>query len=113
MASLLSGVSFGLADFSLYSCPAQYDSDIALVHIADKVSFTNWPGIKPVCMPPLGSDYAGRDATVTGWGTTSSGECLALYRESLWDEPRLRRHVIITVLMGSLQAARSQRSSGM
>ncbi|XP_047500058.1 trypsin-1-like [Penaeus chinensis] len=50
-----------------------YDSDIALVHIADKVSFTNWPGIKPVCMPPSGSDYAGMDATVTGWGTTSSG----------------------------------------
>ncbi|XP_047500210.1 trypsin-1-like [Penaeus chinensis] len=49
------------------------DNDIALVHISEKVSLTNWPGIKPVCLPSLNADFTGRDATVTGWGTTSSG----------------------------------------
>jgi len=49
------------------------NNDIALIHLRDAISFTAFPGIKPVCLPPSSADYAGKDATVTGWGTTSSG----------------------------------------
>ncbi|XP_064097311.1 serine proteinase stubble-like [Macrobrachium nipponense] len=50
-----------------------YNNDIALLHLSTPISFTNFPGIKPICLPPSTADYAGKDAVVTGWGVTSSG----------------------------------------
>ena len=38
------------------------------------VDFKKYLGIRPVCLPMDDQmDYSGRSATVTGWGTTSSG----------------------------------------
>ncbi|XP_068234049.1 serine proteinase stubble-like [Palaemon carinicauda] len=50
-----------------------YNNDIALLHLAVKVSFTNFNGIKPICLPPSTADFAGQNAVTTGWGVTSYG----------------------------------------
>ncbi|XP_068216481.1 trypsin-1-like [Palaemon carinicauda] len=49
---------------------ATYDNDIALVKVTEDFNFNNI-GVGPVCLPDLGSaeTYAGKKATVSGWGT--------------------------------------------
>jgi len=46
-------------------------NDIALIKLSSPVNFRT--GVWPVCLPPKTPTYANKDATVTGWGTTSSG----------------------------------------
>ncbi|XP_045138298.1 trypsin alpha-3-like [Portunus trituberculatus] len=46
-------------------------NDIALLKLSSPVTVSST--VLPVCMPPPRPKYAGRTATVTGWGTTSSG----------------------------------------
>ena len=48
------------------------DNDYAILRLANPVTFTN--EVSPACLPAdLNATYAGVLATVTGWGTLSSG----------------------------------------
>jgi len=47
------------------------DHDVALIRLTTTITFTARVG--PVCLPTAGESYSGVLATVTGWGTTSSG----------------------------------------
>ncbi|XP_063599168.1 trypsin epsilon-like [Penaeus indicus] len=51
--------------------PGNEINDIALVKLSSPVKVSDT--VLPVCMPPPKPTYAGKTATVTGWGTTSSG----------------------------------------
>ncbi|XP_042870523.1 trypsin alpha-3-like [Penaeus japonicus] len=51
--------------------PGNEINDIALVKLSSPVTVSDT--VLPVCMPPPKPTYAGKTATVTGWGTTSSG----------------------------------------
>ena len=56
-----------------------YDSsttknDICVLKLEEAVDLTSYPNIKPICLPAQGTTFAnGNGATVTGWGTLSSG----------------------------------------
>ena len=59
----------------------QYDSstlqnDISVLELTEAVSLTDYPNIKPVCLPEAGALFPG-EAVVSGWGTTSSGGSLS------------------------------------
>ena len=48
------------------------DNDYAILRLSQPVAFTN--EVSPACLPAdLSATYAGVHATVTGWGTLSSG----------------------------------------
>ena len=50
------------------------DNDFSLLKLEDAVDFCSHPHIRPVCLPTdTSNNFAGDDAIVTGWGTTSSG----------------------------------------
>ena len=50
------------------------DYDFSLLRLTTAVDFAAYPHIRPACLPTdPNQDYAGRAATVTGWGTTSYG----------------------------------------
>ena len=52
--------------------PITYDNDYAILRLSQAVAFTN--EVRPACLPAdLSATYAGVLATVTGWGTLSSG----------------------------------------
>ena len=54
------------------------DNDFSLLKLEDAVDFCSHPHIRPVCLPTDTSNtFAGVDAIVTGWGTTSSGGWLS------------------------------------
>ena len=50
------------------------NNDFSMLKLASAIDFAAYPNIRPACLPPDDSNtYAGETATVTGWGTTSSG----------------------------------------
>ena len=50
------------------------NNDFSLLKLAKPLNFGNHPDIRPICLPEGDDDtYEGDVATVTGWGTTSSG----------------------------------------
>ena len=54
-----------------------YDSsttanDISVLELATPISLTDYPNIKPACLPAEGAQFPG-DAIVSGWGTVGSG----------------------------------------
>lgn len=51
-----------------------YNHDIALLRLRKKVPFSK--SIKPLCLPKERTDYAGKVATVIGWGRTAEGGTL-------------------------------------
>ncbi|KAK7067876.1 Transmembrane protease serine 6 [Halocaridina rubra] len=51
--------------------PGDELNDIALLKLSSPVTVDQT--VLPVCMPPPNPTYANQEATVTGWGTTSSG----------------------------------------
>ena len=53
----------------------EIDFDFSMIKLKTAVDFDAHPDIRPACLPPKGfsGDYSGVTATVTGWGTTSSG----------------------------------------
>nr|XP_027217680.1 transmembrane protease serine 9-like [Penaeus vannamei] len=51
--------------------PGNEINDIALIKLSSPVQVSDT--VLPVCMPPPNPTYAGKTATATGWGTTSSG----------------------------------------
>ncbi|XP_014359306.2 trypsin-1 isoform X2 [Papilio machaon] len=48
-----------------------YNNDIALLKLRKPVNFSRI--IKPVCLPPVGTEPAGKEGIVVGWGRTSEG----------------------------------------
>ena len=51
-----------------------YNYDFSLVELASEVAWSLYPHIRPICLPEEDHhDYAGQLATVTGWGTLTSG----------------------------------------
>ncbi|XP_033298740.1 trypsin-1-like [Bombus vosnesenskii] len=52
-----------------------YNHDVALLKLRKSVKFSKT--VKPVCLPQKGSDPAGKEGTVVGWGRTSEGGALA------------------------------------
>ena len=48
------------------------NNDIAILELAEPVSLTEYPNIKPACLPEAGALFPG-EAIVTGWGTVASG----------------------------------------
>lgn len=48
-----------------------FQHDFCLLELDEEVSFNE--AIRPICLPPLGNDFNGEKATVTGWGRISSG----------------------------------------
>ena len=59
----------------------QYDSttyanDIAVLELATTVSLTDYPNIKPACLPTAAGQLYPGDAVVSGWGTVGSGSYL-------------------------------------
>jgi len=54
------------------------DNDFSMLKLSVAVNFGSHPHIRPICLPTTDtSTYAGDTATVTGWGTTSSGGSLS------------------------------------
>lgn len=47
------------------------DNDFAIIRLSEDVTFSDT--VMPVCMPDTGKNYDNVPATVTGWGTRSSG----------------------------------------
>ncbi|XP_046144258.1 transmembrane protease serine 9-like [Osmia bicornis bicornis] len=52
-----------------------YNHDVALLKLRKSVKFSKT--IRPVCLPQTGTDPAGKEGTVVGWGRTSEGGMLA------------------------------------
>ena len=55
-----------------YGSPSKYSNDISILELASTISLTDYPNIKPACLPASGALFPG-DATVTGWGTVGYG----------------------------------------
>ena len=54
------------------------NNDFSMLKLKNAVDFCSHPHIRPVCLPTDTSNtFAGDDAIVTGWGTTSSGGWLS------------------------------------
>ncbi|XP_066591878.1 transmembrane protease serine 9-like [Prorops nasuta] len=51
-----------------------YNHDVALLRLRKTVKFSKT--IRPVCLPRAGSDPAGKEGTVVGWGRTAEGGML-------------------------------------
>ncbi|XP_068990489.1 transmembrane protease serine 9 [Neodiprion pinetum] len=51
-----------------------YNHDVALLKLRRPVKFTKT--VRPICLPNLGSDPAGKLGTVVGWGRTTEGGML-------------------------------------
>ncbi|XP_034936651.1 transmembrane protease serine 9-like [Chelonus insularis] len=51
-----------------------YNHDVALLKLRKPVEFTKT--IRPICLPQTGSDPAGKEGTVVGWGRTMEGGML-------------------------------------
>merc|ERR1712168_967172 len=54
------------------------DNDFSMLKLAVAVDYGSHPHIRPICLPAIDTlTYNGDTATVTGWGTTSSGGSLS------------------------------------
>ena len=47
-------------------------NNIALLKLEESVPLTQYPSIKPACLPLQGDDFTGFEATATGWGSVFS-----------------------------------------
>ena len=54
------------------------NNDFAMLKLKTAVDYCAHPHIRPICLPTdTTQNFAGVDAIVTGWGTTSSGGSLS------------------------------------
>ena len=71
-----------------------YDNDFAIIKLASPVSFSD--RVSPICLPSASTNYDNKVATVTGWGTLSSGG----------SQPNILQKVLLTfssyILLSSL-----------
>ena len=54
------------------------ENDISVLELAERISLTQYPNIKPVCLPSPGALFPG-PATVSGWGTLAYGGYLTAH----------------------------------
>ena len=75
-----------------YDAPT-VDNDIALIKLKKKVYFGDSNRVRPICLTETGP-AVNADATVTGWGTTSTGGSLSStlreVRGHLYDMKKVR-----------------------
>ena len=55
--------------------PNNFANDICILKLAAAVPFTQYPNIKPACLPDKNALFPG-DSIVSGWGTVGSGSYL-------------------------------------
>ena len=55
-----------------------YQNDIAVLELVEPVSLTEYPNIKPACLPEAGALFPG-EAILTGWGKTAPGSSSPAY----------------------------------
>ena len=80
-----------------------FNYDFSMLKLKSEVNYCNYPHIRPVCLPFDTTDtFAGDAATVTGWGTTSSGGDLS----------NTLREVAVTVLTNNKCKSDFSYSSG-
>ena len=61
-----------ITDHPNYDASNNYAYDVSILTLASPISFSSV--VAPVCLPSsVSPQYTGQLATVTGWGTTSSG----------------------------------------
>ena len=53
-----------------------FANDIAVIVLTETVSLTDYPNIKPACLPSVAGQVYPGDAVVSGWGTVASGSFL-------------------------------------
>ena len=58
-------------------------NDISILELEQPVDLTAYPNIKPICLPAQDTTYADREATVSGWGTLSSGGNLVAHLQEV------------------------------
>ena len=62
---------------------APFQANIALLKLEETVPLTEYPSIKPVCLPIQGEDFTGMEATATGWGSVFSSVSRRKYQSWL------------------------------
>ena len=80
-----------IIDHPEYAMPK---NDISILELETAVSLTEFPNIKPACLPAAGATFPG-DATVTGWGTVGSGS----YQNSWLHEVRMMMMMTMMMMM--------------
>ena len=63
--------------------PSNTQNDISVLELDQALNLTAFPNIKPICLPSQGATFANNDATVSGWGTLSSGGHLAAHLQEV------------------------------
>ena len=58
-------------------------NDISILELEQPVDLTAYPNIKPICLPAQDTTYADQEATVSGWGTLSSGGDLVAHLQEV------------------------------
>merc|ERR1711971_1207103 len=77
LAAMNESTSFIINVKSIMQHP-NYDSsnianDISILELDSAVDLYSYPTIKPICLPAQGATFPNEQATVSGWGTLSSG----------------------------------------
>ena len=67
-------VAFGVTDIFMHENYDDFtlENDIALCKLDATITFTE--NVQPACPPAAGNDYVGAMASLSGWGSTGSGE---------------------------------------
>merc|ERR1711874_46945 len=89
-------------------------NDIALIKLSRPVNFSS--EVLPVCLPPRTPTYTNKVATVTGWGTTSSGGSTSdVLREvdvRVWSNLECERTQYGSAIKDTMLCAASQHGHG-
>ena len=85
-------------DNSFRGFATKYEDDISVLVLAEEVELTQWPHIKPACLPSAGGDedqYAGSQAVVSGWGLTDFYN--GSYPKHLREGVNIKLHIMLLV----------------
>ena len=63
--------------------PSNTQNDISVLELDQALDLTAYPNIKPICLPSQDATFANNDATVSGWGTLSSGGDLVAHLQEV------------------------------
>ena len=63
--------------------PSNTQNDISVLELDQALDLTAYPNIKPICLPSQDATFANTDATVSGWGTLSSGGDLVAHLQEV------------------------------
>jgi secreted trypsin-like serine protease len=59
--------------------PSNIQNDISVLELEEAVDLLTYPNIKPICLPAQSSTFFNTVATVSGWGTLSTGGVLTAH----------------------------------